>query len=179
MSRVGKKPVEIKNAKVRLENAAMYFEGPKGKLQLNIPEEVKIEIKDNLIHVSQNKGTEKRVKAFHGLYRALIQNCITGVTVGYEKRLEINGVGFRAKVEGKNLVLALGFSHPIIFPIPEGITFKIEQKDTLLIINGIDKQLLGQVAASIRAYYPPEPYKGKGVKYVDEYIKRKKGKRVA
>lgn len=179
MSRIGKKPINLETAKVKLENEILYFEGPKGKLQLQIPPEIVIKIEEKQIIVQPGSIEKKKSKAFHGLYRALIQNYVVGVVHGYEKRLEINGVGFRAKVDGKDLVLSLGFSHPIRFHIPSGITIKVEQKDTLVIINGIDKQQIGQVAATIRGYYPPEPYKGKGIKYSDEVIRRKKGKRVA
>jgi len=179
MSRIGKKIIELKNVKAKLTDSMLTVEGTKGKLTLFIPDEVVVDVGERTIQVNPGVGPEKRVGAFRGLIRALIQNNVTGVSDGYEKRLEINGVGFRAKLEGKVLVLSLGFSHPIRFDIPEGISIKVEQRDTLLIINGIDKQLVGQVAATIRAFYPPEPYKGKGVKYSDEVIRRKKGKRVA
>lgn len=180
MSRIGKKPVEIlKGAKVKYATGVFNVEGPKGKLKLNIPQEVVLDVNDNQILVKQGTGTEKRLRTFHGLYRALIQNMIKGVTSGYEKRLELNGVGFRAKVEGKKLEVNAGYSHPILYTIPEGISINVENKNTLIIINGADKHQVGQAAATIRQSFPPEPYKGKGIKYVDEVIRRKKGKRVA
>ncbi|MBN2144004.1 MAG: 50S ribosomal protein L6 [Candidatus Aureabacteria bacterium] len=186
MSRVGKVPVPImKGVKVSLTGNQLLVEGPKGKLNLLIPAALSLSVTDKQVAVSPNnnkngdKTADKNVRALHGLYRALIQNIVKGVSEGYEKRLEINGVGFRAKLDGKNLVLALGYSHPIKYPLPAGITAKIDNKDTLIILNGIDKQLLGNVAAAIRRFYPPEPYKGKGIKYLEEVIRRKKGKRVA
>ena len=180
MSRIGKIPVEIlKGVKTKFENAVLTIEGPKGKIEQKIPSEVTLDIKDGKIFVKQGEGEEKRVKAFHGLYRALIQNHIKGVHNGYEKQLEITGVGYRAKLEGKNIILSLGYSHQIKCPVPEGISVRLDQKDTLIILNGIDKHKIGQLAATIRGYYPPEPYKGKGIKYKNEHIKRKKGKRVA
>ena len=179
MSRVGKKPIVLGKAKPKLAGSHLTIEGPLGVLQIDVPDGMKLDISDQEIVVTPVNPSEKKSSAMHGLTRSLIQNLVTGVTSGYEKRLEINGVGFRAKLEGKNLVLALGFSHPIIYPLPEGIKAKVENKDTLIILNGIDKQLIGNVAATIRQFYPPEPYKGKGVKYTDEIIRRKKGKRVA
>jgi len=135
---------------------------------------ISIEIKDNLVQVSRD-GEAKVDKSLHGLYRALIANMIKGVTDGYVKELEINGVGFKAVVAGDNVTLNLGFSHPVNFPIPEGI--KIETpKPTHLVIRGIDKEKVGQIASEIRAIYPPEPYKGKGVRFVGEYVKKKIGK---
>ena len=179
MSRIGSKIIELKDVKAKLEGNLLTVEGSKGKLMLAIPQEVTVDVEESSIKVNRGVGPEKRTGAFQGLIRSLIQNNVTGVSVGYEKKLEINGVGFRAKLEGRVLVLSLGFSHPVRFDIPEGISIKVEQRDTHLIISGIDKQLVGQVAATIRAYYPPEPYKGKGIKYSDEVIRRKKGKRVA
>jgi large subunit ribosomal protein L6 len=180
MSRIGKKPIELAGAKVKLEGGVLYFEGAKGKLELSIPAEVRVEIEDKKIIVHPGAHMSgRKMRAFHGLYRALIQNNVTGVNKGYEKRLKLNGVGFRAKVEGRELVLNLGFSHPVRHPIPEGIEVKTEEKDTLVILNAIDKQRIGQTAAEIRGYYPPEPYKGKGIKYTEEIIRRKKGKRIA
>ena len=180
MSRLGKKPIEIlKGVKIKYAAGLMNVEGPKGKLKLVIPEEVVLEVSEKEIVVSQGKGEATRLNAFHGLYRALINNMIVGVAKGYEKRLELNGVGFRAKVEGKKLEINAGYSHPIIFTIPEGITIAVENKNTLIIINGADKHDVGQLAASVRNSWPPEPYKGKGIKFVGEVIRRKKGKRVA
>ena len=180
MSRLGKKPIEIlKGVKIKYAEGLLNVEGPKGKLKLDIPEEVVLEVSEKEIKVNQGKGEVTRVNAFHGLYRALINNMIVGVAKGYEKRLELVGVGFRAKIEGKKLEINAGYSHPILFAVPEGITVAVENKNTLIIINGADKHDVGQLAASVRNSYPPEPYKGKGIKYVDEVIRRKKGKRVA
>jgi large subunit ribosomal protein L6 len=180
MSRVGKKPVELVNGvKAVFNKSLLEMEGPIGKLQIQIPSDVQLVMEDHRIAVSVKDSKDKKLRAFHGLYRALIQNMVVGVAQGYEKRLEINGVGFRAKLEGKDLLLTLGYSHPIRYPLPSGITAKVENKDTLIILNGADKQVIGNAAAMIRNYYPPEPYKGKGVKYVNEVIRRKKGKRVA
>ncbi len=186
MSRIGKKPVELLiGIKAALHKATgvdgslLTMEGPKGKLQTQIPSEVQLVLKDNRITLSVKDSGDKKLRAFHGLYRALVQNMVVGVSQGYEKRLEIMGVGFRAKLEGKDLLLSLGYSHLIRYPLPLGITAKLENKDTIIILNGADKQVIGNTAATIRSYYPPEPYKGKGVKYANEVIRRKKGKRVA
>ena len=180
MSRLGKKPIEIlKGVKTKYTAPVLNVEGPKGKLKLDIPEEVVLEVSDKQIVVNPGKGELKRVNAFHGLYRSLIQNMVVGAAQGYEKRLELVGVGFRAKVEGKKLEINAGYSHPIIFVIPEGINIVVENKNTLIIITGADKHAVGQLAASVRNSWPPEPYKGKGIKFVDEVIRRKKGKRVA
>lgn len=179
MSRIGKKPVSIKGVKVVNNNGTLMFEGPKGKLSVKVPQDISVEIKDDQLIAINNFPELRQARALHGLVRSLAQNCVDGVLKGYEKRLEITGVGYRAKVEGKKLVLSLGFSHPINYPLPEGISAKVEEKDTVIILSGIDKQLIGNVAADIRRYRPPEPYKGKGVKYAGEVIRRKKGKRVA
>jgi large subunit ribosomal protein L6 len=175
MSRIGKKPVVIpQGVKVEFKDRAIYVEGPKGKLVKNISDRIDIGIKDNLVSVTRVADT-KLDKSLHGLYRALIANMIKGVTDGYTKELEIIGVGFKATVSGNNLVLNLGFSHPVNFPVPEGI--KIETpKATQIVIRGIDKEKIGQLATEIRAIYPPEPYKGKGVRFAGEYVKKKIGK---
>jgi large subunit ribosomal protein L6 len=149
-------------------------EGPKGKLASKLSDRINLEIKDNFIYVKSVSDT-KLDRTFHGLTRALIMNMVRGVSEGYSKELEIVGVGFRAQVQGNNLNMQLGFSHPVNFPIPEGI--KIETpKQTLIVIRGIDKEKVGEIAAEIRAVYPPEPYKGKGIRYAREYIKKKVGK---
>ena len=179
MSRIGNKPVDLKGTKVSLAENVIKVEGPKGNLKFSHDPQIKLEVLEKEVQVKNPFPKEKKFRALHGLTRALIANMVSGVTTGYEKKLEINGVGYRAKVEGKDLVLSLGFSHPVRFPLPEGISAKVERKDTLIILNGIDKQLLGDVAASIRKFRPPEPYKGKGIKYEEEVIRRKKGKRVA
>lgn len=175
MSRIGKKPVAIpQGVKVEFNDRVISVEGPKGKLTRIVSDRIGIEIKDNLVQVSRSTDI-KQDKSLHGLYRALIANMIKGVTEGYVKELEIIGVGFKAAVQGNNLVLNLGFSHQVNFPIPEGV--KIETpKPTQLVIRSMDKQMIGQVATEIRSIYPPEPYKGKGVRFVGEYVKKKIGK---
>jgi large subunit ribosomal protein L6 len=175
MSRIGKKPVIIPSgAKVEVKDDIVYVEGPKGKLQLHFSDRIKVEIKDNSVIVTRSNDT-KLDRSLHGLYRAMINNMVKGVTDGYKKELEIIGVGFKASVQGNALNLQLSFSHPVNFPIPEGI--KIETpKPTQLVITGIDKEKVGKAASEIRAIYPPEPYKGKGIRYLGEYVKKKVGK---
>lgn len=175
MSRIGKKPIPIPNGvKVEIKDGSIFVEGPKGKLSRCFSERIDLKIHQNHLFVKR-AGDTKLDKSLHGLYRALIFNMIKGVTEGFLKELEIVGVGFKAQVLGNNLNMQLGFSHPINFPIPEGI--KIETpKPTKIIVMGIDKEKVGEVTARIRAIYPPEPYKGKGIRYVGEYIKKKVGK---
>jgi large subunit ribosomal protein L6 len=175
MSRIGKKPIFIpKDVKIEIKDGAVSVTGPKGNLPLNVSSRIKLEIKDNQVLVT--RGTDiKSDKALHGLYRSLIANMIKGVTDGYTKELDIIGVGFKSQVQGDNLNMHLGFSHPVNFTIPQGI--KIETpKPTNIVIRGIDKALVGKVASEIRSIYPPEPYKGKGIRYLGEYIKKKAGK---
>lgn len=178
MSRIGRVPIIIPNGvKVDLKEGLIHIEGPLGKLEQAIHPQIKVELQDGKISVSRY-GDFPYEKALHGLHRRIISNIIKGVTDGYEKNLEIVGVGFRGKVEGKNLILQLGFSHPVKYPIPEGI--KIVVNDNVKIgVKGVDKHLVGQVAADIRGFYPPEPYKGKGIRYAGEYVRRKAGKTVA
>ncbi|MFA5093202.1 MAG: 50S ribosomal protein L6 [Candidatus Omnitrophota bacterium] len=175
MSRIGKKPVTIpKDVKVEVKDREVFVQGPKGKLSRKLTDRINVEIKDDQLLVTRVADT-KVDKSLHGLYRALIVNMIVGVTQGYLKELEIIGVGFKAAVVGDKLNMALGFSHPINFPIPAGI--KIETpKPTQLVIKGIDKELIGEVATEIRSMYPPEPYKGKGIRFVGEHVKKKIGK---
>jgi large subunit ribosomal protein L6 len=178
MSRIGNKAVEIPDkVKVNIDNeGGVSVEGPKGKLSWRLPSAIKASVKDN--RVSLLRGAETRsVKALHGLSRALVHNMVQGVSEGFSKQLEIEGVGFKAAVQGSNLNLSLGFSHPILFAIPKEIKITVVD-NTKLTIQGIDKKLVGQVAADIRRFYPPEPYKGKGVRYVGEQIRRKEGKTV-
>ena len=178
MSRIGKKAIELP-AKVKLNvsgDGAISVEGPKGKLEWTLPKQITARIEGT--QVSVDRGSEDRkVRALHGLSRALINNMVTGVSAGFVKDLEIQGVGFKAAVKGAILDLNLGFSHDIHFPIPQGIKVTVAE-NTKIKIEGIDRQLVGQVAADIRAYYPPEPYKGKGVRYAGEKIQRKEGKTV-
>ena len=178
MSRIGNKAVDIPDkVKVNIGNdGAVAVEGPKGKLNWTLPREIKATVENNRISVV--RGAETRsVKALHGLARSLVHNMVEGVSTGFTKDLIIEGVGFKAAVQGKNLNLSLGFSHPVLFPIPEGITITVAE-NTKISISGIDKKVVGQVAADIRRYYPPEPYKGKGVRYAGEVIRRKEGKTV-
>ena len=180
MSRVGKKPIQIvKGVKVNVNGDTVLVEGPKGKLSQQVHPAIKVEVKGEQVIVTPHESSEslKNVGALHGLTRSLINNMILGVTNGYQKDLEIQGVGFRAQVSGKKLVLLVGFSHPVEFSIPEGIVIEAP-KPTQLIIKGVDKRKVGQVAAEIRDIFPPEPYKGKGIRYVGEYVRKKAGKAV-
>mgnify|MGYP003349501547 FL=1 len=177
MSRIGKQPVSIPaKVKVEIKGAQVLVEGPKGKLAQALPRRVSAAVEKDKVVVSR-QGDDAEAKALHGLTRALINNMVKGVSEGYVKKLEIHGVGFKAAVKGKQLDLALGFSHPILFNIPDQIKVTVDE-NTKLTIEGPDKQVVGQVAAEIRGYYPPEPYKGKGVRYVGEHIVRKEGKTV-
>ncbi len=178
MSRIGKKPVQIPNGvTVTLKDGIITVKGQKGELAEKINSKISIEVKDAQVLVVRNSD-ETKERALHGLWRALIQNMIDGVTKGYSKKLEIVGVGYRAEMKGTRLNLLIGYSHPILFAAPEGI--KIEAPtQTSIIISGIHKQLVGLVAAKIRSFRPPEPYKGKGIKYEGEYIRRKAGKAAA
>ena len=176
MSRIGKKPVQVPaGITASVDGQKVTAKGPKGELFFVANDEIKLEIKDNAISVTPvNDSKDARSK--WGMSRTMILNILDGVTKGFEKRLEINGVGYRASMQGKNLQLALGFSHDVLYPIPEGISIVVP-KPTEIVISGIDKQQVGQVAAEIREYRGPEPYKGKGVKYAGEKIVRKEGKK--
>lgn len=178
MSRIGKKPIELPD-KVKLNisgEGAVNVEGPKGKLAWTLPKQIKARVDGKQVVVE--RGDESRqVRALHGLSRALINNMVTGVSTGFAKDLEIQGVGFKAAVQGQVLNLSLGFSHPINFPIPAGLKITVAE-NTKIRIEGVDKHLVGQAAADIRGYYPPEPYKGKGVRYAGEQVRRKEGKTV-
>ncbi len=178
MSRIGNKAVEIPDkVKVNIGNdGAVAVEGPKGKLNWQLPREIKANVADNRVSLARSAET-RSVKALHGLARSLVNNMVQGVSVGFTKDLIIEGVGFKAAVQGSNLNLSLGFSHPVLHPIPDGIKVTVTE-NTKISISGIDKHLVGQVAADIRRYYPPEPYKGKGVRYAGEVIRRKEGKTV-
>ncbi len=178
MSRIGNKAVEIP-AKVKVNvdgSGKVAVEGPKGKLNWTLPKSIKANVADNQVSLVRDAET-RSVKALHGLSRALINNMVVGVSEGFSKKLEIEGVGFKAAVQGSNLNLSLGFSHPILFPIPKDIKI-IVTENTKISIEGADKKTVGQVAADIRGYYPPEPYKGKGVRYAGEQVRRKEGKTV-
>ena len=176
MSRIGKKPVALpKGVTATVDGKTVKVKGPKGELQLKLVEEVDAAMGSDGITLTPRAGTE-RGPAMWGMSRTLVNNLVVGVTQGFASKLEIQGVGYRAAVQGKNLNLQLGFSHDVAYPIPAGIAITAE-KPTMLTVAGIDKQLVGQVAAEIRAYRPPEPYKGKGVRYADEYVRRKEGKK--
>ena len=178
MSRIGLKNITLpEKVSVKADSDGNVFvEGPKGKLEWTMPEGITLEAEEGTVTVK--RATEhRRLKALHGTSRSLISNMVEGVTNGYVKELEIQGVGFRATVKGKALDLSLGKSHPIIHPIPEGLTVTVD-KNTAIKVEGIDKQLVGQFAAEVRRYYPPEPFKGKGVRYVGERVRRKAGKSV-
>lgn len=178
MSRIGKKPVAIPSGvKATLNGNVITIEGKGGKLNYTFDKRFKIEAKDNAITVTRPSDS-KQDKATHGLIRSLISNMIVGVIEGYKKELEITGVGFKAAVQGKTLNITLSYTHPIDYTIPEGITIETP-KPNIITIKGIDKQKVGEVAAEIRDYYRPEPYKGKGIKYVGEHVRRKAGKAVA
>jgi large subunit ribosomal protein L6 len=177
MSRVGLKPIQaVDKVTVKVDGNQVNVEGPKGKLSLDLPEGITIEVGDSEITVVRANEL-RHLRALHGTFRSLIQNLIVGVSEGFVKELEIQGVGFRSAVKGKDLDLSLGKSHPILHPIPEGLTVTVTD-NTKIKVEGIDKQLVGQFAAEVRNYYPPEPYKGKGVRYVGEYVRRKAGKSV-
>ncbi len=176
MSKVGKKPVDIPaGATTKVEGQTVSIKGPKGELSFVVPDDVSVKLEGNVITVDPRTQT-KRARALWGTSRARINNLVVGVTKGFEKKLEITGVGYKAAVEGKNLNLSLGYSHPVLYPIPAGIAI-VTPKPTEIVVSGIDRQQVGQVAAEIRQYRGPEPFKGKGVKYEGEFIFRKEGKK--
>jgi len=177
MSRIGKQPIAIPpKVKVEVKGQAVLVEGPKGKLNWELPKRTSLKVAEGKIVVSR-EGEDAQARALHGLSRALVNNMVKGVTDGYVKKLEIQGVGFKAAVQGKTVNMSLGYSHPIIYDIPDQIKVTVEE-NTKLTIEGPDKMLVGKVAAELRSYYPPEPYKGKGVRYVGEHVQRKEGKTV-
>ncbi len=174
MSRVGKKPIAIpKGVEIKYEDRTLTVKGPKGTLSRSIHPKVNVQVQDQEVTVTID-GASKDLKSLHGLHRALIANMVTGVTKGFERGLEIVGVGFKADLSGRTAVLNVGFSHPVNFSLPEGIDAKIEK--TRISLAGIDKELLGLTASKLRDIKSPEPYKGKGIKYAEEYIRRKAGK---
>ena len=176
MSRIGKKPVPIPSGvTANVEGQTVKMKGPKGTLALVLPDDVTVKMDNGAIKVDPRTETN-RARAMWGTSRTLVANLVAGVTKGFEDKLDITGVGYRASIQGKNLQIALGYSHDVIYPIPEGIAIATP-KPTEILITGIDKQKVGQVAAEIRGFRPPEPYKGKGVKYAGEYIFRKEGKK--
>jgi large subunit ribosomal protein L6 len=176
MSRVGKLPVKIPDkVKVAVANGDIKVEGPKGKMHFPFNPRVKVEVANGQVTVSRPDDTRESM-SLHGLTRTLVRNAIDGVVKGYERNLEISGVGFKAEVKGKEINFTLGFSHPVVFKLPEGVTAEVDAKQTRVTVRGVDKHLLGLTAAKIRALRPPEPYKGKGIKYAEETVRRKEGK---
>lgn len=175
-SRIGKQPIEVpKSVTITLEGQDMKVKGPLGELALIYPREIKVERDESGIIRVRKALETRRANQMHGLFRTLTDNMVVGVSKGFEKRLQLIGVGYRAALEGKELVLSLGFSHPVRMTIPDGIQVKVEE-NTRIVVGGYDKSAVGQFAASIRKWRPPEPYKGKGVKYADEIVRRKEGK---
>jgi large subunit ribosomal protein L6 len=176
MSRIGNKPVAVPSGvTATIEGQSVSAKGPKGMLSVVLNDEVAVEMTEDGIKVGP-RDDSKRARSMWGLSRTLVSNIVTGVNTGYSRKLEIQGVGYRAQVQGKNLQLALGFSHDVSYPIPDGVTIECP-RPTEIVVSGIDKQRVGQVAAEIRRYRPPEPYKGKGVRYEGEYVYRKEGKK--
>jgi large subunit ribosomal protein L6 len=177
MSRIGKQPIAIPpKVKVEVKGQKVFVEGPKGKLNWELPHRTSLKVENGKVVVSR-EGDDSRAKALHGLSRALVNNMVRGVSEGFVKKLEIQGVGFKAAVADSNVTMSLGYSHPIVYPIPAQIKVTVEE-NTKLTIEGPDRQSVGQVAAELRSFYPPEPYKGKGVRYTDERVIRKEGKTV-
>lgn len=175
MSRVGKKPIKIPpKVEVKVKDHQVLVKGPQGELSQKIPSEIEVEVKEQKVIVSPKVKT-KRTRAFWGLTRSLIANMVEGVSKGFEKKLELRGVGYRAKKEGDHLVLQVGFTHPVKIKQPPGIEFSVEKN--IITISGIDKQMVGEISAKIRSIRPPEPYKGKGIRYLGEKVKRKVGKK--
>lgn len=175
MSRIGKSPVTVPaGVKVSMKDAEFTAEGPKGKMSVTIVPEIQVKVDGDTVNVVR-LGETRQHRAFHGLFRTLVNNAVVGVSTGFTRILEINGVGYRAAVQGDVLNLSMGFSHPVAFKLPKGIDAAVE-KQTRITLSGYDKQVLGETAAKIRAVRPPEPYKGKGIKYAEEVIQRKAGK---
>jgi large subunit ribosomal protein L6 len=176
MSRVGKLPVKIpEKVKVSVDGHLVKVEGPKGKMSFPFNPQVSVKVEKGEVVVTR-PDESRLAKGLHGLTRTLVKNAVDGVVKGYDRGLEISGVGFKAEVKGKDIHFTLGFSHPVVFRLPEGITAEVDAKQTKVTVKGVDKHLLGLTAAKIRALRPPEPYKGKGIKYAEEIIRRKEGK---
>ena len=175
MSRIGRKPVPItKGVKISVGDAGVSVEGPRGKLSVAIPTGIAVRVDDGTVLVERG-ADNKREKALHGLVRSLVANAVSGVTDGFSKELEIQGIGYKAEVKGEDVILALGYSHPVRFPIPAGIKVAVD-KNVRLMVTGADKQAVGQVAADLRSLRPPDVYKGKGIRYVGEIVRKKVGK---
>lgn len=179
MSRIGKKPIEIpQGVDVKIDGSVVHVKGPKGTLDVNLPKGISGEMADGSLTMNR-EDEERETRAFHGLARALVFNAVAGVSTGWSKALDIIGIGYRAEVQGNAVVFNLGYSHPINFEIPKGISIDVDGKANRVTVNGIDRQQVGQVAAEIRGLRPPEPYKGKGVRYADERVRTKAGKQGA
>ena len=177
MSRIGKQPIAVPpKVKVEVKGQQVFVEGPKGKLNLQLPGRTTLKVEGGKVVLSR-QSDDAQAKALHGLSRALVNNMVKGVSEGFVKKLEIQGVGFKAAVQGKVVNMSLGYSHPINYTIPDQIKVTVEE-NTKVTIEGPDRQVVGQVAAELRGFYPPEPYKGKGVRYVGEHVQRKEGKTV-
>lgn len=177
MSRIGKLPVTIPNGvKVAVDSNGVRLEGPKGKLQTTLPPDVEVKVEGNAVRI-ERRNDERKARAVHGLTRKLIANMAQGVSQGFSRVLDINGVGYRAEVRGQEIHMTLGYSHPVVFPLPPGVSASVERQ-IIITLTSADRQLLGETAAKIRSLRPPEPYKGKGIKYREEVIKRKAGKAV-
>ena len=177
MSRIGKQPIAIPpKVKVDVKGQRVMVEGPRGKLNWELPRRTSLKVENGKVVVSR-QGDDAEAKALHGLSRALVNNMVRGVSEGFVKKLEIQGVGFKAAVQGNTVTLSLGYSHPVVYPIPDQIKVTVDE-NTKLTIEGPDRQVVGEVAAELRSFYPPEPYKGKGVRYTDERVVRKEGKTV-
>jgi large subunit ribosomal protein L6 len=176
MSRIGRKPIPIpQGVKVQVDGATVRAEGPKGKLAQPVPSGLSAKVENNVLVISR-AGDDRKVRALHGLARALVANMVSGVKDGFERKLEIVGIGYRAQMQGRAIQLSLGYSHPVIFPLPEGVTAEID-KQTAITLRGPDKAVLGETAARLRMLRKPDPYKGKGIRYADEVIRRKVGKK--
>ena len=174
MSRLGRKPIPVaKGVNVTIGADVVAVKGPKGELKRSVPEGVKVKLEGGNVVVTRDSDSRDH-RARHGLMRALLANMVKGVTDGFERKLEINGVGYRAEVTGQKLTMALGYSHPVIYDLPKGIGAKVDKN--IVILTGSDREMLGETAAKVRSFRPPEPYKGKGVKYIEETIRRKVGK---
>lgn len=177
MSRIGKLPIAIPSGvKVAVDAGGVRLEGPKGKMQAAIPSGVGVKVDGNVVRV-ERQTEDRKIRALHGLTRKLIANMAQGVSQGFTRVLDINGVGYRAEVKGQEIHMTLGYSHPVVFPLPVGVAASVERQ-IIITLSGADRQVLGEVAAKIRSLRPPEPYKGKGIKYREEVIKRKAGKAV-
>jgi large subunit ribosomal protein L6 len=177
VSRIGKLPVAIPaGVKIAVEGGAVRLEGPKGKLQASVPSGVDVKVEGSLLRI-ERQTEDRKIRALHGLTRKLIANMTQGVSQGFTRVLDINGVGYRAEVKGQEIHMTLGYSHPVVFPLPAGVTAAVERQ-VIITLSSADRQVLGETAAKLRSLRPPEPYKGKGIKYREEVIKRKAGKAV-